>query len=138
MTYKFVPHTADIRITFRATSWHELLGDGLRLVRELVVGSGEVEPNQQRQIAFAAPDHAEAFLTYLRELFLLFESEQLVPCSLEIDESTSELEFQVTVFGDTFDSERHETQPEVKAVTRHGLRVEKQDGGWEAEVILDV
>ncbi|MCD4727020.1 MAG: archease, partial [Pirellulales bacterium] len=34
--------------------------------------------------------------------------------------------------------ERHEIDVEVKAITWHELKVEKCEGGWMAEVIVDI
>ena len=41
-------------------------------------------------------------------------------------------------WGEPLDRSRHELSHEVKAITYHGLRVEKQDGKWLAEVIVDI
>ena len=44
-----------------------------------------------------------------------------------------------TAFGEPFDPARHGIGREVKAVTYHGLSVERQpDGTWLAEVIVDI
>jgi SHS2 domain-containing protein len=40
--------------------------------------------------------------------------------------------------GERFDDTRHEPQPEVKAVTRHQLRVEETARGWTAVMVLDL
>ena len=36
------------------------------------------------------------------------------------------------------DRDRHILDHEVKAITYHGLKVEQNDGGWLAEVIVDI
>ena len=43
-----------------------------------------------------------------------------------------------TLAGEPIDPRRHELAHDVKAVTMHGLSVEKTGDGWEARVILDV
>jgi SHS2 domain-containing protein len=42
------------------------------------------------------------------------------------------------VTGEEFDPGRHERRLLLKAATYHGLRIEKHDGGWTAEVIFDI
>ncbi|MBI2870689.1 MAG: archease [Candidatus Omnitrophica bacterium] len=42
------------------------------------------------------------------------------------------------VGGEGLDQKAHVLKKEVKAVTRHGLRVEEKKGKWVAEVIFDV
>jgi SHS2 domain-containing protein len=43
-----------------------------------------------------------------------------------------------TLVGEPIDPAKHELDADVKAVTLHGLAVRRADGGWEAEVTLDV
>jgi len=43
-----------------------------------------------------------------------------------------------TAWGEPYDPGRHPLSHEVKAITYHGLRVEPADGGWLAEVIVDI
>jgi SHS2 domain-containing protein len=42
------------------------------------------------------------------------------------------------VSGETINPDRHTIFTEIKAVTFHGLRLEKSDNGWEAQIILDL
>ncbi len=80
---------------------------------------------------------AEVFLVYLRELLYLFETESFLPAAVLTD-PYDETELAPRVLGEVYDPARHEHQPEVKAVTRHGLVVEQRDDGWYAEVVFDV
>ncbi len=41
-------------------------------------------------------------------------------------------------WGETLDFDRHQVNHEVKAVTYHGLTVERTAEGWMAEVIFDI
>ena len=43
-----------------------------------------------------------------------------------------------TIRGEPIDPDRHVLDHEVKAVTRHGLRLTVPRGAWLAEVILDI
>ena len=43
-----------------------------------------------------------------------------------------------TIGGEPIDRARHELDHEVKAATRHGLSLRPEQGGWVAEVILDI
>ena len=40
--------------------------------------------------------------------------------------------------GEPIDPDRHELDMEVKAITYHGLKVERDGDGWLAEVIVDI
>jgi SHS2 domain-containing protein len=45
---------------------------------------------------------------------------------------------QAELVGEPIDPHRHELLADVKAVTLHGLCVERVDSAWRAEVTLDV
>ena len=54
------------------------------------------------------------------------------------DVRVGERGFHATAWGEPRDEARHPLIHEVKAVTYHGLTVERTDGGWLAEVIVDI
>jgi SHS2 domain-containing protein len=41
-------------------------------------------------------------------------------------------------WGEPVDPARHELDHEVKAITYHGLKLERDGDGWLAEVIVDI
>jgi SHS2 domain-containing protein len=73
---------------------------------------------------------------------LIFRSETLhrVYCEFEVYVGEEGDRLEATVRGEAIDRDRHILDHEVKAVTRHGLKLERDgDGdGWLAEVILDI
>ncbi len=137
VTHRFLPHTADIRVAFEAESLDALLAEGLVVLRGLVAGESVVEPRERRAIAVSATDPADLFLAFLRELLYLYATDGFLPAEYEFA-SVTETSARGTLLGETFDAERHEQQPEVKAVTRHGLVVDRVGDGWRAEVVFDV
>lgn len=134
---EYLPHTADLRVRLEAADLAGLFHEGAAVVRELVAGRSAVNAGESRSIALQAGDPAELFYRYLRELLYLFATERFVPATVHCTE-LSPTRIAATVRGETFDRDRHETQPEVKAVTRHGLVVERRESSWIAEVIFDV
>jgi SHS2 domain-containing protein len=42
------------------------------------------------------------------------------------------------VRGERLDPARHQIFTEIKAVTFHGMRLERGEKGWEAQIIFDV
>ncbi|MDH3292406.1 MAG: archease [Gemmatimonadota bacterium] len=137
MAYRFLPHTADIKVAFEAESLDALLMDGLVVLRWLLAGESPVESRERRALVVTAVEPAELFLGFLREVLFLHATDGFLPADLEFA-SVTESAVEGTLLGEPFDSEHHEHQPEVKAVTRHGLVVERGDGMWTAEVVFDV
>lgn len=141
MTYRFVPHTADIRASIEAPTLRGLLEDLVQVLRELVAGDRPVQSRSSCVIAVQAPDPPELLLALSREILDGFQLNGFVPARLEIDtltEPPAAPSLKGRVIGEPFDPVRHETQPEVKAVTRHGLMAEATATGWRAELLFDV
>ncbi len=137
MTYRFLPHTADIKVAFEAETVDGLLVDGATVLRGLLAGESPVRSREERELAISGADAAETFLGFLRELLYEFSTDGFLPATVAVDYA-SETEIRGRVAGERFDPTRHETQPEVKAVTRHHLRVERRGDSWHAEVVFDV
>jgi SHS2 domain-containing protein len=137
VSYRYLPHTADIRVAIDGRSFEELLADGVLITRELLAGAGPVEPREERRIEVAGPDARETFLQFLRELVFLHATDAFLPSTF-LPDSVNQTSIRGRLAGEPFDNGRHEQQPEVKAVTRHGLVVEPRVDGWYAEVVFDV
>ncbi len=137
MTYQFLPHTADIRVAIEAPTLGALYADAADVMRELLAGHGTVEAREQRPLHVTGTEHGEMLLNFLRELLHQFETDGFVPARVQIQE-VGAAGVTAEVHGELFEPARHEVQPEVKAVTRHGLVVRQTDAGWHVEIVFDV
>jgi SHS2 domain-containing protein len=73
---------------------------------------------------------------WLKAVFMKFEIDRLLFRRFRVHVGPAGLA--ATAEGEPFDPERHPLSHEVKAITHHGLVVEETDGGWLAEVIVDI
>ena len=87
------------------------------------------------------PDDLDALLRcWLGELLYIFHVRKLLlsEFAVHIDNSNGSNVLQGTARGEPLDAARHKADVEVKAVTWHGLKVERTADGWLAEVIIDI
>ena len=136
--YQFFDHTADIGLRIRAPDFETLMAEGGAAICACLVDKpNAIRPTEQRVISLSNEERDYLLFDWLSELLFLFESEQLVFSRFEIklDRSGG---MRAQVFGECFSLDRHGRGREIKAVTYHGLRVERAHGGWFAEVILDI
>lgn len=142
MTYRFLPHTADVLVAIEAPTFAELFQEATAVARRLLAGESPVAASVARTVSVSGTSLDDLLFEYLRELLYQFNTDRFVPARLELDQlnvtRAGPAALAGTVFGEPFDPLRHETQPEVKAVTRHGLRVTDTDGGFRAEILFDV
>ncbi len=137
MTYRYLPHTADIKVAIEAPSLEGLLQDGLAIVRQLFVGESPVEKRAEQPLQLAAANAEELLLAFLRDLLYRYETSGFIPASLKIEHLDAGY-VTGSLLGERFDSTRHQPEPEVKAVTRHGFVVRRTPEGWYAEAVFDV
>jgi SHS2 domain-containing protein len=82
-------------------------------------------------------DLPDLMVNWLRELLFLWNGREYL-VKQAIMESISESALTARIWYDPYTPGEHEIGTDIKAVTYHGLRVEKKEAGWEASVIFDV
>ena len=77
------------------------------------------------------------FLTWLKELLFIFETQHLVLSEFKIQSLTSKT-LVAEVGGEQLDPTKHALGREVKAVTMHQFKFGRDQDRYLAEVILDI
>ena len=135
--YEFFDHTADLGIRIRAATLDVLFADAARgLFAAIVDGPDTVRPDQRIDIDVDGSDREFLLFDWLRELLFRFDADHLLFSQFEV--KVTESGVRGTAWGEPIDPARHVLSHEVKAVTYHGLRVEREGDDWIAEVIVDI
>lgn len=130
-TFSYLPHTADLRARVEGADLGALYQAAADLVRDIVVGASPVAARETRTVELGEGDEAERFHRFVRELVYLYDAEGFLPLAVELDGA-------VLLHGELFDAERHVSERQIKAVTRHGYRFATNAGGSEAELLFDL
>lgn len=140
MAYRFLDHTADLRLEVEAPTLAELFAESLVGFTEALIEVSEVEAAEERTIELSAESHGDLLRDFLDELLFFFESEDRLfrRAEVEIEEAPGGLRLLARTWGERYDTERHGLKLLLKAVTYHGLVVEPHGPGWRAEVIFDI
>ena len=137
MPYKTFDHTADIGIRVRAAELNELFADAARgLFAAIVANLDDVLPVQQISFRVSGDRLDDLLFDWLAELLYTFDTRRLVFSDFHAEVVNNGLT--ATARGEPMDRSRHEMDMEVKAITYHGLKVERQGDGWLAEFIVDI
>jgi SHS2 domain-containing protein len=136
--YETFDHTADLGLRVRAATLPELFADaGRGLTSMLVEDVSPIRETTSATIALPKDDDLEFLLfDFLKAILFRFETDHLLLVRFEVTLDDSGLH--ATGHGEPMDDARHEPGHEVKAITYHGLRVERDGDGWLAEVIVDI
>lgn len=135
--YEIFEHTADVGLRIRAADLDTLFADAGRGLFAIIVGDlRSVETRETRRIEVEGIERDYLLFDWLNELLYSFESRRLLLADFHVRVSETGLEAEVG--GELLDPARHRLEHEVKAITYHGLRVEREGAGWIGEVILDI
>ena len=135
--YEFFDHTADLGIRAKASDVNALFAEAATgLFAAVVDGLDTVRLTQQVEVAVEGTDLEYLLFDWLRELLFRLDAEHLLLARFDVVVTKSGLK--ATVWGEQIDPARHILSLEVKAITYHGLRVEREGDGWIAEVIVDI
>jgi SHS2 domain-containing protein len=136
--YETFDHTADLGLRIRAADLGSLFAEAaMALTACLVEDPGAVRQVVTLEVKLPADDLEFLLFDWLTALLYRFDAEKLLFSRFEVKVSR-ESGLEATAWGERLDESRHELSHEVKAVTYHGLTVEKDGDGWLAEVIVDI
>ena len=130
-------HTADLGLRIRAATLDELFAEAAEAMFATIVENlRSVAPKQRVEVTLPADDREYLLFDWLKALLYQFDAEHLLFSRFEVHVADDGLKG--VAWGEPLDRTRHELCHEVKAITYHGLRVERTKEGWVAEVIVDI
>ncbi|MBM3993010.1 MAG: archease [Planctomycetes bacterium] len=135
--YETFEHTADLGLRIRAADLDTLFVDAAHcLLSAIVEDAATIKPTQKIDVNIAGEELEFLLFDWLRELLYHFDAEHLLFGRFEAHVTDAGLT--AAAWGEPLDRSRHTLEHEVKAITYHGLRVEKVGNEWIAEVIVDI
>jgi len=135
--YEVFDHTADLGLYIFGEDWRALLGHAGEAFADLITDSACLKPYEEIRFEIQGETQEELLLRMLKELLYRFDTERRLFTKFTFENAGDNLVL-VRAWGETFDLHRHPFKTEIKAVTRHGLKVEKWGEGLRATVIFDI
>lgn len=130
-------HTADLGLRIRSDTLEGLFAEaGHALFSTIIEDLTTVRPELPAVISIEGNDREYLLFDWLKELLYRFDAERRLFSRFEVRLETNGLKGEI--WGELLDLERHILTHEVKAITYHGLKLEKMAEGWLAEVIVDI
>jgi SHS2 domain-containing protein len=135
--YETFDHTADLGLRIRTADLDTLFVEAAQALFSIIVEDlATIQPAQRIDIQLQGNEVDYLLFDWLRELLYHFDAEHLLFGKFEVHVGADGLT--ATASGEPLDRARHNMEHEVKAITYHGLRVEKIGDAWLAEVIVDI
>lgn len=132
-------HTADVGLRIEGADLDDLFRTAAEgLIGYVVVNREEVRAAESEPVDLREDGSAELLAAWLGELIFRVETRHRLYSGFDVRVEDEGRRLVGTIVGEPIDRNRHVLDHEVKAVTRHGLRLDRLLGGWVAEVILDI
>lgn len=138
-TAEVFDHTADVGLRIRGDSLDDLFATAAGAMFDYIVANrDEVRDEVVDRLGLRAESPADLLLAWLDELLFRSETRHLLFGRFDVRISPDSLTLEATAHGEPIDRDRHVLDHEVKAVTRHEFKLERDGPGWLAELILDI
>ncbi len=135
--YETFEHTADLGLRVRALDLDSLFAEAAEaLFSAAVENLNEVRPTQRHDVQLSGEDRVYLLFDWLNELLYQFDTKHVLFSRFEVHVDDHGLKG--SAWGEPIDESRHALAHEIKAITYHGLRLEPAEGGWLAEIIVDI
>ncbi len=141
MPWEPLDHTADAGVVVTAEDLEGLFREAARAMTDCITDVGRVRPSGARPVTLVAADLELLLVEWLGEALYLFEVEGFLAAGGElaiVDRGAAGPRLTGDFLGEPHDPQRHPHKVAIKAITYHGLSVERTDHGWRARVIFDI
>jgi SHS2 domain-containing protein len=134
-------HTADLGLRIRGDDLEDLFRTAAEALTNVIVSNqDQVRSEVYEGVGMEAASLEELLVDWLNDLVYRCEVEHEVYGKFEVSLDLARVRPRLSAFieGESIDPARHVLDHEVKAVTRHGLKIVHDQGGWLAEVVVDI
>jgi SHS2 domain-containing protein len=135
--FELLDHTADIGIVAYGASLKEAFENAALGMFSVMAQLETIREVEERRVEVTAEDPEALLVAWLSELLYLVDTEGLLFRRFQIGEF-NDRHLQASAWGESIDPDRHSLGVGIKAVTRHMLAIERDDGGYRVRVIFDI
>lgn len=138
--FEELDHTADAGVLVRGASLEEALARLVLGFGQLVAGGGEVDgPRRERTLSvpWCGEDPAVTAVDVVRAAADAFFEEHAIPCAVRDVERAAGVVRLIVAYG-PWQEARHADGLDIKAVTWHAARLERDGDGWVGQVVFDI
>jgi SHS2 domain-containing protein len=134
--YETFEHEADIGIRGFGTTLEEAFANAAAALYSVMVDVTRVDRKEFRGVNVSADDQEQLLVEWLNALLAVSDIERLVFSRFEVRIEGNRLAG--TAWGEHLDRTRHHAHVEVKGATYHMLRVQKENGRYVVQCVVDV
>jgi len=140
MTYKFLSHTADIKISVDASTLEKAFIDSAMALQESILGrKTKIKSLKQKQIEIRGHDLERLLYDFLEEFIYLIEAKDFILSKIkELKIIKNENHFQLIAMLSGDNSTSYKFSNNVKAITYNDMKIKKNKNKVTIEFVIDV
>jgi SHS2 domain-containing protein len=135
--FEIMDHTADVGIIAYGTDIEELFCNAALALFSLITELESIQEKVHLSLKVSSDERDSLLIEWLNELIYFFDAKHILFNRFDI-ESLTQNELKATCHGEAFDPAKHKIKRGVKAATYHMLRLDKNNDGYKAQIILDI
>ncbi len=135
--YVILDHPADLGIEAYGNNLNEAFQEAAIALTSIILDASSIEPIETQTIEISATDYEHLLVKWLAEILYLYDGKNFVCAEFDI-ENISQNFLKAKVEGETFDSQKHPTKLDVKAITYHQILVHSNEERGLIRVFLDI
>jgi SHS2 domain-containing protein len=136
-----IDHTGDLGLRVTADSLPHLFERAAEGTFHVLTDLSAVQPDTATRLTVEGRDREALMVRWLSELNYRHTVDRQLFSNFTveaIEETSDGGTLTAIVRGEPIDPDRHVVHTEIKAVTFHGLAVEKTNAGWAVQIIFDM
>jgi SHS2 domain-containing protein len=135
--FEILDHTADIGIIAYGADVEELFSNAALALFSLITELESIQAKSHLDLEVSSEDRDGLLVDWLNELIYFFDTKHILFNRFDIESLTYNA-LKATCYGEDFDPNKHKIKMGVKAATYHMLRLDTDDNGYKAQIILDI
>lgn len=134
--YKFLPHTADVRIEAYGKSLEEAFINCAYAMTDVVTDHDKVASIVEKEIIAEGENRESLLYDFLEQFLILIDSDGFLLHEIK-ELNISENKLAAKVVGDTY-SDKYDIHTHVKAITYQEMSIVENDEGFVIKFIVDI
>ena len=137
LSFDLLEHPADIGFRARGATLEELFANSAHALLSIILDPSDIRPIQSISIPGTGADRESLLVNWLNEVLYYVDGRRMALGAFDVVH-VDETRVECIARGEPRDRDRHPSRLGVKAVTYHQLKVAPIEGGWIAEVFVDI
>lgn len=134
--WRLIDHTADVRLEAHGVSVEELFVNAAVGLTSIVMPDITPDPDEECEISVDGADTEDLLVGWLREILFRLEVDAFILSRVEEIKLVEE-RCEARLLGRRRKPEE-EPEMEIKAVTYHGLSIDRTSDGFTARIVFDI